>query len=448
MSLHPDAKHLHIGCDEVFHMGECDACKVDGVSRSDLFVNHVQKVAKHVKDTYKVDVIIWDDMLRNFMADEMEPLADLVQPMVWVYADDVYRFFPPYNWDKLAKVFDSVWTAGAFKGAHGPTLTVPPITKHLANALNWLDVMKQESAKFRKGMYGMVTTGWQRYDHFAVLAEILPVAIPSLAVNLIAMEHGYFNSSLKNVFYDSLDCTTQSNLASADNFKTFINLETDPYLWRKLQWCFFPGNRVFQLTSQIEDLNEQVETYLEKAQKKEGWLTDFNIRRNYSSPFRVNELTEDLKSHLHTVVYTMKNAKQVLEEFFDDYTVAEWIEQKIYPLYQKLSDLWDKGEELKKRRHWTRRPFPVDNVLSDVLGIPASSVQMTSSSSRGGRALKQPAAPQANVQQYSQQSVMSQSNLVESPMSSYSQEDSTVRPRRLVQQPDYYRNPPSVIIGA
>ena len=36
--------------------------------------------------------------------------------MVWVYADDVYRFFPSYNWDKLSKVFDSVWTAGAFKG--------------------------------------------------------------------------------------------------------------------------------------------------------------------------------------------------------------------------------------------------------------------------------------------------------------------------------------------
>ena len=123
-------------------------------------------------------------LLRNFMPDEMEPLAGIVQPMVWVYADDVYRFFPSYNWDKLSKVFDSVWTAGAFKGAHGPTLAVPPIEKHLTNTLNWLNVMKTEAGKFKKGFYGMVTTGWQRYDHFAILCEILPVAIPSLAVQV------------------------------------------------------------------------------------------------------------------------------------------------------------------------------------------------------------------------------------------------------------------------
>ena len=111
-------------------------------------MDHVKRVAGYVRQTYGVNVIIWDDMLRNFMPEEMEPLADIVQvsismvptlcfpflllvhsyflimhplivvlqPMVWVYADDVYRFFPSYNWDKLSKVFDSVWTAGAFKG--------------------------------------------------------------------------------------------------------------------------------------------------------------------------------------------------------------------------------------------------------------------------------------------------------------------------------------------
>ena len=409
MSLHPDVKYLHVGCDEVYHMGECASCMAQGLSRTELFVSHVTKVAKYVKSKYKVNVIIWDDMLRNFMATEMEPLAKLVQPMVWVYAEDVYRFFPTYNWDKLAEVFDSVWTASAFKGAHGPTLTVPPIEKHLTNTLNWLNVMQQEGSKFKKGFYGLVTTGWQRYDHFAVLCEVLPVSIPSLAVNLIAMQHGYFNSSLKTALYNGLECSTDSNLASSEKFKTFINLEEDPYLWQKLSWCFFPGTRAFQMTQQLDYVSSDVNTYLEKATKEQGWLTDFSINRNYTSPFRVNEGTDELSQHVYSVTSLIKVAKQALEEFFDEYTVAEWIEQKIYPLYHQLQDLKNKAKSVKKRRHWYRRPFTPNKAL-EAFGIGQD---------------------QDQHQRQKSPSVIS-----------------TARPKRLVQQPDYYRNPPSVVIGA
>ena len=42
-------------------------------------MEHVKTVAGYVRETYGVDVIIWDDMLRNFMPDEMEALAGIVQ---------------------------------------------------------------------------------------------------------------------------------------------------------------------------------------------------------------------------------------------------------------------------------------------------------------------------------------------------------------------------------
>ena len=63
-------------------------------------------------------IIIWDDMLRNFMSSEMMPLKDLVVPMVWVYAEAVYHFMPTYNWDRFSEVFPTAWTASAYKGIY------------------------------------------------------------------------------------------------------------------------------------------------------------------------------------------------------------------------------------------------------------------------------------------------------------------------------------------
>ena len=184
MAVHKKAKYLHIGCDEVFHLGECSECLGNG--RTSIFIDHVTRVAEYVNHTYKVTPIIWDDMLRNFMVEEMQPLANLVEPMVWVYAEDVERFVPSYTWDRYNEVFNYFWTASAFKGAHGETLVVPDIQRHLNNNLNWLALMAQEEPRIRGGFRGIVLTGWQRYDHFAVLCELLPAAIPSLAVNLLA----------------------------------------------------------------------------------------------------------------------------------------------------------------------------------------------------------------------------------------------------------------------
>lgn len=43
-------------------------------------------------------------------------LGDQVEPMVWVYAEDIYRFVQASVWDKYASVFRTAWAASAFKG--------------------------------------------------------------------------------------------------------------------------------------------------------------------------------------------------------------------------------------------------------------------------------------------------------------------------------------------
>jgi hypothetical protein len=57
----------------------------------------VHKVASYVKKDLKLTPIIWDDMLRNVMDDKLKLLAGLVEPMVWTYIKDIYRYIFCFN---------------------------------------------------------------------------------------------------------------------------------------------------------------------------------------------------------------------------------------------------------------------------------------------------------------------------------------------------------------
>ena len=64
-------------------------------------------------------------------------------------------------------------------------------------------------------------------------------------------------------------------------------------------------NFVF-LFPQLEYVSNDVEAYLKKTTRDEAWLTDYSVRRNYSTPFRINSLTEDLSSQIYTVTNLIK----------------------------------------------------------------------------------------------------------------------------------------------
>jgi hexosaminidase len=50
MAVHTDIKYLHIGCDEVYYLGECVRCGLTMVdhqwSKKQLFLHHVSRLAK------------------------------------------------------------------------------------------------------------------------------------------------------------------------------------------------------------------------------------------------------------------------------------------------------------------------------------------------------------------------------------------------------------------
>ncbi|PNJ87452.1 HEXDC isoform 12, partial [Pongo abelii] len=90
--------------------------------------------------------------------------------------------------------FPRLWAASAFKGATGPSQAVPPVEHHLRNHVQWLQVAGSGPTD---SLQGIILTGWQRYDHYSVLCELLPAGVPSLAACLQLLLRGGFDEDVK-----------------------------------------------------------------------------------------------------------------------------------------------------------------------------------------------------------------------------------------------------------
>ncbi|XP_047291742.1 hexosaminidase D isoform X5 [Homo sapiens] len=200
LELHPGAQRLHIGCDEVYYLGEGEASRrwlqQEQNSTGKLCLSHMRAVASGVKARRpSVTPLVWDDMLRDLPEDQLAAsgVPQLVEPVLWDYTADLDVHGKVLLMQKYRRCgFPQLWAASAFKGATGPSQAVPPVEHHLRNHVQWLQVAGSGPTD---SLQGIILTGWQRYDHYSVLCELLPAGVPSLAACLqlllrVSLAHG------------------------------------------------------------------------------------------------------------------------------------------------------------------------------------------------------------------------------------------------------------------
>ncbi|XP_061867025.1 hexosaminidase D isoform X4 [Colius striatus] len=253
MALHQHLKWFHIGCDEVYSLGEGEESKQwlqqQGNTPEKLCLSHIKAVASYVASSYPaVTPIVWDDMLRGISEETLAEsgVPQLVQPMIWDYAADLDVEEKVHLIEKYHRCgFSKVWFASAFKGATGVNQSLTLIGHHLKNQLQWLKVARSSPTDI---LEGIALTGWQRYDHFSVLCELLPVAIPSLAVCLQALKNGVYSEKIKE---------------NVERLLGMSNLETDTFMSTSL--ATFPGSNILTLVTQVSFyLKSSVDELLER----------------------------------------------------------------------------------------------------------------------------------------------------------------------------------------
>ncbi|RXN19812.1 transcription factor E4F1 [Labeo rohita] len=347
MKKHPEAKWFHIGADEVGDiyslriienshisrkkvrgLGESEDSKrwleANGGDMGKLFLNHVTAVGRFMTKLKKgIKLILWDDMFRKLSPETVKEsgLQELASPMIWNYIPNMDEKEIGGYISKYEKAgFKTVWFASAFKGASGIDQNWTPINHHLQNHLQWQKVIasmpQYKSVRFQ----GLVLTGWQRYEHHTVLCELLPVAIPSLAVCLQTLKYGSFEAKAQSEVQRLLGCQ--------------IELSKN-----ECKGASFPGSDVYEMVKKINDnLESSVKKILQNYHVK-GSFSAYNRKHNFANPRNLAFFKDDLKKLMDKWDAFLLTFRQSMEAIFYPDTLEEWLEENVSEHIERLHGL-------------------------------------------------------------------------------------------------------------
>jgi|GEM_PF-92521 len=85
IDAHPDSRYIHLGCDEVYSLCECERCKIEfeGV-RERAFIAFLNRLIAFTAERGK-QPIFWHDMLDKCPPEELAKLDQRSAAMIWIY---------------------------------------------------------------------------------------------------------------------------------------------------------------------------------------------------------------------------------------------------------------------------------------------------------------------------------------------------------------------------
>ncbi|NXY79146.1 HEXDC Hexosaminidase, partial [Glareola pratincola] len=295
---HGRSTWIHIGADEVFHLGEgMDSKNWMSHNRGDMgtmYLKHIKEVLSFITTQYRGRrALMWDDMLR--------------------------------------KISVGALRGEAGDGSGGTRAGVSAVLVRVATPAGVLPSGRQEPTP---GPAGTRVSGeheepqasschWHQYDHYSVLCELLPVGIPSLAICLQTLVNGGFTEETKRKVLDTL------------GFQS-MELEQSTCEGRGA----FPGAEIYHMVEQVNGhLKESILKALEEESAIKGWFSPYHRKRQFGNPrnmesfgSKVLKLHEDWESFV-------RDLRAHLERVYFPDTVEEWMEENINPYLDQLRAL-------------------------------------------------------------------------------------------------------------
>ncbi|PAV58144.1 hypothetical protein WR25_11774 isoform G [Diploscapter pachys] len=306
--------YVHIGADEVFQIGVCEADKYIlpikyGNDTKKMMFDHLKNVAINVTMKYgNTKVLAWFDLFKGVDSELIQSfdLGKLIIPVVWKYTPELDPYLPRKMWIDLSRSFPEVWGGSAFKGADGSNQIWNRIKPYLQNNKEWFMQYLKYSEYFTD-FHGIILTGWQRYDHFAGLCELWPTSITSLALNIKIVNNFILSEADELLILKVLQCpgtTTLKNLISNTdnchfpgklrkyNKKNINNFENLGHKVRDAVKQFITIKAFFDNSSWIHNrlfsFNRILILLLLEYFSEFGWLRNSHMKLNASNPYYID----------------------------------------------------------------------------------------------------------------------------------------------------------------
>ena len=162
--LHPDSRYLHLGCDEVWSLGQSDECKASGKSRGRIAIEYINRLAEKVVSLGKIP-IVWHDMMADVWrggemgeAGNYDDLALLNKNLVvaiWLYSPDRVNLVAPKLMEALhAHGIRTIPCSAVRASDRCGMQNYPCIEQRLRNVDAWCELIANSRCD------GMINTNW------------------------------------------------------------------------------------------------------------------------------------------------------------------------------------------------------------------------------------------------------------------------------------------------
>uniref|UniRef100_A0AAF5PT78 beta-N-acetylhexosaminidase n=2 Tax=Wuchereria bancrofti TaxID=6293 RepID=A0AAF5PT78_WUCBA len=343
--------YFHIGADEAFQFGECLKDRRwlkenKNKEKDHLAAMHLAKIANYIKTLIpNVRVLAWYDMIKLFESSliELYHLDKLLEVVVWDYSETLQQQ-NEFTWNSLAAKFPIVWGSSAYKGANGPLSAFLDLKHYFRNNKSWITHRKAYGTLFRT-FRGLIITGWQRYDHFAVLCELLPVALPSVVLNLLVAKAGdkFSTQSIIKAATAALNCTSRISLEYMHSFDS----------------CNFPGVELFSVIHSLRNHIKVIKSEVFESHQVKGWLNRFNIHHGYTQLWYLLQMKSIIEMHISDMLNLTKMVQSLMQPIFRKNTIDEWLYEYTDPIIEQLRELLQHISELKMQRTFAVRNFDI-----------------------------------------------------------------------------------------